>query len=98
MKDQDVPEGYLHQPKNTMPRIEEVWAFVSVDPDDGNEGVCAFRTGDAWMPLIAADTKRLEQLRQIAKDLSKFTKNKIKLVKFTKREELEEFPNENNSG
>jgi hypothetical protein len=26
-------------PKNEMPRIDAIWAFVSVDPDDGNEGV-----------------------------------------------------------
>lgn len=45
------------------------------------------------MPLIAADKNRLEALWPIAEDLARFTKNKIKLVKFTNREEVEEFPN-----
>jgi hypothetical protein len=80
------------QPPNTMPRINEIWAFVSVDPADGNEGVVAFYSSrfESWMPLIAADTKRLEQMRAIAMNMLRDLPDcSIKLVKFTTREEVE---------
>lgn len=78
-----------NQPKNTMPRIDAVWAFVSVDPNDGNEGVIAFQVHGLWMPLIAADPARVENLRPIAAHIAKEQKITVKLVKFTTREELE---------
>lgn len=79
----------LHQPKNTMPRIESIYAYLSVDPDDGNEGVVAAPLGNlGCVPLIAADKARLAQLQPIAEGLAKMTRMKIRLVKFTKREEI----------
>lgn len=79
------------QPKNTMPRIHTLWAFVSVDKLDGNEGVLCTVMGESIMPLIASDGIRLAELRPIAEKIAKQTKIKAKLVKFTHREELEEF-------
>src|SRR5258708_6381349 len=35
--------GLFVQAKNTMPRIDKIWAGVSVDPRDGNEGNGAAR-------------------------------------------------------
>jgi hypothetical protein len=80
----------LIQPKNTMPRIDSIWAFVSVDPQDGNEGVCAFQIGQHMMPMIAADPKRLKALTPLAESLALRTGMKIKLVRFTAREEVRE--------
>lgn len=82
-------DGLLHQPKNTMPRIEHIWAFLSVDKEDGNEGVCAVNTNIGMMPLIVADEVRLEQVRPIAKDLANRTGMVIRLAKFSVREDLE---------
>jgi hypothetical protein len=78
-------------PPNTLPRIDGVWAYLSVDAD-GNEGVCAAPIGPGGMcvPLIAADEARLKSLTPIAEQLAKFTGMTIKLVRFGTREELRE--------
>lgn len=34
-----IRDGWLVQPKNTLPAINEMWAFVSVDPRDGNDAL-----------------------------------------------------------
>ena len=69
--------------------IQHIWAFVSVDPRDGDEGVCACNLGGQWMPLIAADEKRLKDLRPMAEQIARETKVDIKLVRFDVRTELE---------
>jgi len=54
--------------------IKELYAFVSVDPEDGNEGIIAFQVPDGMMmPMIGADMARVEQLRPIANDIAKMT-------------------------
>jgi hypothetical protein len=90
--DMTLEATLLLQPKNTMPKIESIWAFVSLDPRDGNEGVCAAMIGGAMMPLIAADRARLASLRPIAMAIAKtaaLTGTTIKLVQFTRRIETE---------
>ncbi len=79
------------QPKNTMPRIDAVWAFLSVDPDDGNEGVVAFQCDGIWMPLVAADVTRMRAFRDVAANIAAAQHITVKLVKFTNREEIERF-------
>jgi hypothetical protein len=91
MNEQKIPKGFVHQPKNTMPQIDEIYAFVSVDASDGNEGVCAVNLGGVLMPLIAADPARLEALRPHAKQIAQMLGQKIRLVKFTTRQVIEEF-------
>jgi hypothetical protein len=86
----DYPFTVFRQPKNTMPRIESIWAFVSVDQEDGNEGVAAASFGGVLMPLIAADEKRLAMILPIAEHIKATTGIKLKLVKFTTREEVAE--------
>jgi hypothetical protein len=73
-----------------MPKIESIWAFVSVDPEDGNEGVAAASFRGVMMPLIAADEKRLTMILPIAEHIKASTGIKLKLVKFTTREEIRE--------
>lgn len=82
--------GVFLQPKNTLPRINHLWLYVSVDAEDGNEGVVAAPVGGVMMPLVAADDKRLSQLTPIAQKLSNISKMKLKLVKFSHREEIHE--------
>ena len=78
----------IHDPENKL-KIENVWAFVSHD-DKGNEGLCAIPTNLGMMPMIAADEARLKDLRVAAKKLVSMTNKKIKLIKFSVREDLEE--------
>jgi hypothetical protein len=87
----DPAIGLFRQPKNTLPRIDHIWAFVSVDANDGNEGVVAAPLGGMLMPMIAADDARLQELRPLAAMIAQATGTKIRLIKFNLREEIEEF-------
>jgi hypothetical protein len=80
-------------PKNEMPRIDAIWAFLSVDPDDGNEGVLSgpLLGPDTQVPLIAADEKRIESLWPWANAIAKATGRRCRLVKFHQREVVREF-------
>ena len=84
------------QPPNTMPRINSIYAFVSVDAVDGNEGVVAAPYGgQSCLPLIAADEERLKELIPIAEKIATIANMKIRLVKFSTREVIKEInPNE----
>lgn len=79
----------FQQPKNTLPRIEEIYAFVSVDEEDGNEGIVGAPIPPVGcMPLVAADKKRLEFLTPIAQAVADMSGLNIRLIKLTKREEV----------
>lgn len=81
----------FQQPKNTLPRIDELYCYVSVDAQDGNEGLVGAPIGPiGCMPLVAADKARLSQLTPLAEELAKQFNIKIRLVKFSKREVIEE--------
>lgn len=83
------PDGSIaHDPENTF-KITEIYAFVSVD-EDGNEGVLAANLGGMMMPFVCADKARVDSLRNHAEKIAHMTAKKIKLVKFTNREEIEE--------
>lgn len=79
----------VHDPKNSVDRIDTIYAFIS--SDETGEGVCGMPlpNGSGILPMIAADEKRLESLRPIAQMLASFTKKKIKLIKLSVREDLE---------
>jgi hypothetical protein len=72
---------------NILPRINQVWMAVSVD-DDGSEGVCAIRTDNGWLPLVAADEKRLEFIIEQARFLAEAQRRIIRVVKMCSREEV----------
>lgn len=72
-----------------MPRIDEMYAFVSLDAN-GDEGVCAhFSPSYGWMPLVGGDMSRVESIRPLAVNIAKQSGMKITLVKFTGRTEVE---------
>jgi hypothetical protein len=72
-----------------MPRITRMWAYLSVDPKTGDEGVCAMTLPNGVvMPLIAADLKRLAGLESTAEQLARDSGMRIQLVEFTERRDL----------
>lgn len=72
-----------------MPRIEEMYAFVAEESGPDDEGVVAMKTELGWMPLVGADMARVESLKPIAKGIARGTGKRIKLLRFTNRDELE---------
>jgi hypothetical protein len=82
----------IRVPKNTLPRVDCIWAFLSVD-EDGNESVCAapMLGPGSLVPLIAADKAMLDSLWPIARELARVTGRIIRLVKFSEREVLSQF-------
>lgn len=76
-----------------MPRanliIEEMYAFIMVDPDDGSEGIPAFQGADGkWLPLVGADMDRVDSLIPLAEEMVQATGVPIEVVKFTQRETI----------
>ena len=69
-------------------KIKNIHAFIAEDKD-GTEGVIGMKTPDGWMPFVCADEARIEYLRPIAQQIATTTKNKVKLVRFSVRENLE---------
>ena len=75
-----------------MPKIEAIYAYIAHekgDPDD--EGVTAFLPPlmHQWMPMVGADEKRMASLRPMAQELANATGQRITLVKFSVRTDLE---------
>jgi hypothetical protein len=86
---QQCPQCSFTRPPNHL-RITEIFAFCSVDEND-QEGVIAINSPMGPMPLIAADKSRLDSLRPHAKRVASQTKIKVRLLKFSTRETVEEF-------
>lgn len=73
-------------------RIEEMFAFIALDPADDTEGVtAALRPNGEWMPMIGADMDRMNSLRPVAREIAKASGQRVTLCRFTTREELEAF-------
>lgn len=82
-----------------MPKITEMFAWVSTEPD-GGEGICAAQMvmeGQLiYMPLIGADANRVESLRSTVIEIHRQTGHPIKLVKFSSMEVIESIPSNQN--
>ena len=70
-------------------RIDEMYAFIQLDPLDNTEGIIAFLTSEGWMPMVGADMGRVRSLRERAQEVADQTGRPVQLVKFSTREELE---------
>lgn len=70
-------------------KIDEMFAFIQLDPLDNTEGVIAFLTTEGWMPMVGADMGRVESLRPQAQEVADATGRPVQLIKFSSREELE---------
>ncbi len=69
--------------------IQEMYAYVSVDPEDQNEGVIAMATPAGPLPLVGADIGRMQSLRKIAEECASRSKIQVKLLRFSVREVVE---------
>lgn len=69
-------------------RIDEMYAFVQLDPTDNTEGVIGFHSEQGWMPMVGADTARVESLRAMAQKVATETGAPVKVLRFTVREEI----------
>ena len=78
-----------------MPRIEEMYAFIAEDSGPDDEGVIAIQSGPGddgmrlWLPLVGADMARVDSLRPVALGIGRQAGTKVKLVRFTNRQDLE---------
>jgi hypothetical protein len=70
-------------------KIESIHAFVAVDPVDGDEGVMAFYSANGPVPMIAADKRRLDELRPLAERLAEEAGLEVRLLRFDKRTTVE---------
>lgn len=72
-----------------MPRITQLFAFISSEQNGDDEGVIAFRgpSGD-WMPMVGADAARMESLRPVARVIAEASRKSVRLVRFSVREDL----------
>jgi len=70
-------------------RIERLYAFISTDNPGGDEGLVAINRHGQWLPFVAADTGRVEQLRALARDLARETGRSMQVAIFERRVDLE---------
>ena len=74
-----------------MPRIEELFAYITHEPGDpDDEGVTAMVVpGIGSAPMVGADEARMMSLKPIAQKMATLTGQTIRLVKFSIKTELE---------
>lgn len=73
----------VHDPGNYMGRIENIYAFLSAD--GGGEGVCGINN----MPLVIADRRIVEKVKDQVRAIAKATNKVIRLAKFGSRSDIE---------
>jgi hypothetical protein len=73
-------EGYAGP---TGLRVTELYAWVSLDDGDGNEGIIGYLTADGFRPAIGADRGRIEQLRPIIRVAARMHTHPIELRRFS---------------
>lgn len=83
---------YLNHP-NEILRIDEVFVFVSSDEKgEGIIGQTIKMIGqNVFMPFVCSDKARMELLKPLAKKIAKESGKKIKLIRLSAREEIEEY-------
>lgn len=64
-------------------RIENIWAFLSVDRDD-DEGLAGAMINGIMMPLVAGDEVRRDALRPYAEAVAKASGHVVEEVQFTR--------------
>lgn len=75
-------------PPNSNPRMEALFAILS--SDEKGEGICAsMMPNGTWMTMVTSEQRLVPTLIKAAETMAKDTKMRLKLVKFTKREEIQ---------
>lgn len=81
-------------PPNDAPPVECVWMFVSRDKE-GRENVCGSLMGDLGVqPLMTGNRRIFQMFKPLARQLAAEAEScgrTIHLVRFTNREEVEEW-------
>lgn len=73
-----------------MPRVTEIYAYITSDADEDDEGIPAFQSASGmWMPMVGADMERADQLREIAQEFADETGKRVKLIRSTGLEVVE---------
>lgn len=74
-----------------MKRIEQMYAFITTDPEDDTEGVIGFQASptSGMMPMVGADMERVEQLRPLALSMARASGVEVRVVRFEVRTEIE---------
>lgn len=62
-------------------RISTLWAWTVIDDDD-QEGLIGTMTRAGWMPLIASDRVRLDQYRELARQIAHDLGKPVRLRRF----------------
>lgn len=72
-----------------MPKITEMFAFVTTVKDEQDEGIMgAFSVGKGIQPLIGADMDRVKSLIPVADSIKAITGKSYKILKFKIVEEI----------
>lgn len=71
-------------PGSSGHKIDEMWAWVAFDPEDGNEGIPAFAAaGGLMLPMVGADWDMVRSLRSLAQDAANLSGRPITLRRFS---------------
>lgn len=77
-------------PERRFVRIDELYAWISVDPADDSEGICSVWTAElGHTPMIGADRARIESYRSTVEQITRASGIPARLVRFHGREVLE---------
>lgn len=85
-------EVIVHNPENTLRQIDELYVFVSIDKG-GREGLCGapIPGHPGTMPLVTTDKGLVDRVMMpIAREMGKITDKKVRLIKLTNREVVED--------
>lgn len=71
-------------------RINTIHVFVGLNDSD-EEGICAVMAENGtWLPMIAANNRGIDDLREQAQEVANMSGRTVKLIRFAVRSDLEE--------
>jgi hypothetical protein len=91
----DVPDAKDDPERGPGYTVQEVWAYVAVDPETGSEGVIAVGgtvLGErTLLPLVFTDRKRAfsPAMREHAIRAGRMDRKEVRFLHFTNREKVE---------
>lgn len=65
-----------------MPKINEMFAFITSDTDENDEGIVSIPMDGIQMPLIGADLTRVDALMSYAQHISNVSNKQIVIKRF----------------
>lgn len=70
-------------------RITSAWMIVCEHGGPDDEGLPAMLMGNKWVPLIVCTEQGVKFLRERAREISRTTGKKFKLIRMSVREDIE---------